>query len=299
LPDAVNLAGGAKPYLRLLPGQYTQRLTLANKAVTVVGEGATLNLTALGGTDPGVLITGAFDVTIDGLTVTNLSTGSGLTCDTSGRVTIHRSSIDHHDGVGIDCSNLTMSESNVSDNGGLGIVTFGGGAVIERSTIARNFGGGISGEGLIRNNLIIGNSNLSNYQGAIRVSGGATTTITYNTIVGNFVNENFIGIVGCASDTIVSSNIIFDNEFPGTEDQTLISCTNTRNNLSDADILSTGTGNIVGDPMFTNAAAGDYSVMQGSPAVDGGEVAVAPHVDFNGSARPIGAGPDVGAIESN
>ena len=299
LPDAVNLAGGAKPYLRLLPGQYTQRLTLANKEVTVVGEGATLNLTALGGTEPGVLITGTVDVAIDGLTVTNLSTGSGLSCDTSGRITVHRSSFERHDGDGINCSNLTMTESNVSDNGGLGIVTFGGGAMIERSTIARNFGGGISGEGLIRNNLIIGNSNLSNYQGAIRVSSGATTTITYNTIVGNFVNENFIGIIGCAADTIVSSNIIFDNEFPGTEDQTLISCMDTRNNLSDADILSTGTGNIVGDPMFTNAAAGDYSLVQGSPAIDGGEAASAPGADFNGSARPSGAGPDIGAIESN
>ena len=75
LPDAVNLVGGTKPYLRLLPGQYTQRLTIDNKAVTVVGEGATLNLTDASGTEPGVLILGNDDVVIDGLTVTNLSTG--------------------------------------------------------------------------------------------------------------------------------------------------------------------------------------------------------------------------------
>jgi len=300
LPNAVDLAGGAKPYLRLLPGQYTQRLTIENKAVTVVGEGATLNLTAAIGTEPGVLIIGNDDVAIDGLTVTNLSTGRGLSCDSSGRLTVHRSSFDHHDGDGISCSNLTVTESNVSDNGGIGIVTFDDTAVIERNTIADNFGGGISGGGLIRNNLIVGNSNLTNYQGAIRVSSGATTTISYNTIVGNFVNDSFIGIIGCATDTIVSSNIIFGNEFPPSgDDQTLIGCTETRNNLSDVDISSTGTGNIIGDPMFTNAAGGDYSLAEGSDAIDEGEVAAAPEVDFGGSARPVGGGPDIGAIESN
>ncbi len=300
LPDAVNLVGGTKPYLRLLPGQYMQRLAIANKAVTVVGEGATLNLTAASGTEPGVLITGNDDVVIDGLTVTNLSTGRGLSCDSSGRITVHRSSFNRNDGDGISCSNLTVTESNVSDNGGLGIVTFDAAAVIERSTIAGNFGGGISGGGLIRNNLIIGNSNLGEYQGAIRVNSGATTTISYNTIVGNSVNENFIGIIGCALDTVVSSNIIFGNQFPASgDDQTLIGCTDTKNNLSDVDITSTGPGNIIGDPMFTNAGAGDYTLSEGSPAIDAGEVAVAPEVDFNGDPRPSGAGPDIGAIESN
>ena len=175
----------------------------------------------------------------------------------------------------------------MSDNGGLGIVTFDAAAVIERSTIARNFGGGISGGGLIRNNQIIGNSNLGEYQGAIRVNSGATTTISYNTIVGNFVNENFIGIIGCASDTVVSSNIIFGNQFPASgDDQTLIGCTDTRNNLSDVDITSTGTDNIMGNPMFTNAGAGDYSPSEGSPAIDAGEVAIAPERRFQRRPSP-------------
>lgn len=300
LPDAVDLVSSTKPYLRLLPGQYTRRLTIANKEATVVGEGATLNLTASSGIEPGVLITGSNDVVIDGLTVTNLSTGSGLVCDTSGHVTVHRSSFDRHDGDGINCANLTVTESNVSDNGERGIVASGDGVVIERNTIARNFGGGIGGAGLIRNNLILGNSDPGNYHGAIRVSGAGTTTISYNTIVGNFVNENFIGIIGCASDTIVSSNIIFGNEFPASgDDQTLIGCTDTKNNLSDVDIASTGTGNIIGDPMFSNAASGDYSLAEGSPAVDQGEIAAAPEVDFNGDTRPSGSGPDIGALESN
>ena len=300
LPDAVDLVGGTKPYLRLLPGQYTQRLTIDNKAVTVVGEGATLNLTAAIGTEPGVLILGNDDVAIDGLTVTNLSTGRGLSCDSSGRITVHRSSFDHHDGDGISCSNLTVTESNVSNNGGLGIETFDTSAVIERSTIAGNFGGGIRGGGLIRNNLIIDNSNTGEYQGAIRVNGGDITTISYNTIVGNSVNENFIGIIGCASGTIVSSNIIFGSQFPaGGDGQTLIGCSDTKNNLSDVDITSTGTGNIIGDPMFADAEAGDYSLSEGSAAIDAGEVAAAPEVDVNGDPRPSGAGPDIGAIESH
>ena len=184
--------------------------------------------------------------------------------------------------------------------GGLGIETFDTSAVIERSTIAGNFGGGIRGGGLIRNNLIIDNSNTGEYQGAIRVNGGDITTISYNTIVGNSVNENFIGIIGCASGTIVSSNIIFGSQFPaGGDGQTLIGCSDTKNNLSDVDITSTGTGNIIGDPMFADAEAGDYSLSEGSAAIDAGEVAAAPEVDVNGDPRPSGAGPDIGAIESH
>lgn len=36
----------------------------------------------------------------------------------------------------------------------------------------------------------------------------------------------------------------------------------------------------------------------GSQAIDGGEIAAAPEANFSGNARPVGGGPDIGAIES-
>lgn len=51
------------------------------------------------------------------------------------------------------------------------------------------------------------------------------------------------------------------------------------------------------DPKFVNAAAGDFHLRAGSPAIDTGSAAGAPSVDLAGTSRPQGAGFDIGAFE--
>ena len=51
------------------------------------------------------------------------------------------------------------------------------------------------------------------------------------------------------------------------------------------------------DALFVNRAAGDYHLAAGSAAIDRGTAAGAPAVDFEGQARPSGAGYDIGADE--
>ena len=68
-----------------------------------------------------------------------------------------------------------------------------------------------------------------------------------------------------------------------------------RGDFEDGEIY--GDAPVVGDPLFASAAAGDFHVRSGSPAIDAGSVTGAPATDFAGVARPRGAGYDIGAFE--
>jgi len=57
-----------------------------------------------------------------------------------------------------------------------------------------------------------------------------------------------------------------------------------------------GPGNTNLDPLF--AGPGDLHLLPGSPCIDAGTAEGAPAVDFEGQARPCGAGVDMGADES-
>ncbi|MBI3946022.1 MAG: right-handed parallel beta-helix repeat-containing protein [Armatimonadetes bacterium] len=59
----------------------------------------------------------------------------------------------------------------------------------------------------------------------------------------------------------------------------------------------TGAQAAQGDPRFVDAAGADFHLSAGSPAIDRGSAEGAPTIDFDGVARPQGAGIDIGAFE--
>ena len=66
----------------------------------------------------------------------------------------------------------------------------------------------------------------------------------------------------------------------------------------DPDYEFYGVGDLVDvSPSFVNPLMGDYHLLAGSPAIDHGSAVGAPGTDFDGQARPYGAGYDIGAYE--
>ncbi|MBN1673952.1 MAG: right-handed parallel beta-helix repeat-containing protein [Kiritimatiellae bacterium] len=120
---------------------------------------------------------------------------------------------------------------------------------------------------VIRNNLLFNNYN------AMYLTGE-------NKIVNNTFHQN-------RKTTILSKsakNVIVNNIFCSTAKNVLPAGTALNNNVTD-------------DPLFVDAAAGDYHLQAKSPAIDAGVALPEVTEDFDGVTRPQGAGCDAGAYE--
>lgn len=100
----------------------------------------------------------------------------------------------------------------------------------------------------------------------------------------NIVFQNGIGLeieFGADADNPVwENNLVFGNttDYQGTASQTGVN------------------GNLSVSPMFFDAAAGNYRLQAGSPAIDAGNAIGAPAVDFEGTSRPLDGNGDTSAI---
>lgn len=126
--------------------------------------------------------------------------------------------------------------------------------------------------------------------------------ITENTVVGN--GRSGIILSGAQNVTVVN-NISAWNQFAGIRTGSLgcSGCRAERNilfgNASDYELPTPLTiiSTIHADPLFVNRSGGNYRLGAGSPAVDAALPQYARADDFEGTARPVGVGPDIGAFE--
>ncbi len=182
--------------------------------------------------------------------------------------------------------------------------TDGNGIIIDDSENTQNGSalGSYKGRTLIENNIVYknGGSGIHTYK-------SKHVDIVNNTAYLNNQSPELNGgqIFPNASDDIR----IFNNILVAPSDKRINSNYNNGKSLVYSNNLHlggnataiTGTNLVKGNPLFADAENNDFSLQQGSPAIDKGIDSligvVAPVIDFEGIARPQGAGFEIGAFE--
>ena len=165
-----------------------------------------------------------------------------------------------------------------------------------KGNITRCYGCGVwlAGTSVIRNSLVVGNvaqANAENYAGGIYNQGGSVQNCT---VVGN-TTGNAAGADGIyrASGTVVNTIVSGNGSDPTRQISAAGGVTYTC--VNGADIAGEGNRNC--DPLFKNAAEGDYSLQLSSLLRDAGTAIAAVTNDLAGVERPQGDGYDIGAYE--
>jgi hypothetical protein len=150
----------------------------------------------------------------------------------------------------------------------------------------------------------------SNYTSITGENGGYLIYFTNNLLVGSYINCIFSNNhsataatpnnqwlnswqtnPGTPNPATWSNNLFFHNVDTATS-------TTLAPRLSIGGLTAMGSnGNISGDPLYVNAAAGDYHLQAGSAAIDTGLIQPSNRVDFDGRSRPQGICIEIGAYE--
>ncbi|WP_455203199.1 choice-of-anchor Q domain-containing protein [Kaarinaea lacus] len=221
--------------------------------------------------------------------------------NTSGR---YGGGIAHGSYTSVTMSNNTFIGNNAIYGGGVFLGAYSTLTFVNNVLQANsaNYGGGVFvssySRGQVMNSIIT--ENTANYGGGVGFGSYTGGQVINSTIVNN---SDGIGVFTYSNPTIINTIIWGNSNFQIT-----------RGTVTNSIIQGgyTGDGNLDADPLFVNAAGGDYHLLSASPAIDTGSDASTINgatSDFDGVARPVdgdglGAGTtgdgsdyDIGAYE--
>ena len=292
LTDALAFAASSLDRIRALPGTYLGPFVIES-GVELIGSGA--EVTILDGQNAGTTVMMSGNALLDGFTVTggNAAFGGGVN-GTSGvggipsvRRSIVRGNTASSEGGGLFGRFNVLSGNRVEQNAKEGaVVTFA--REISNCSFTQNLSHGLvlqSGLAVeVRNNLINGNFG----SGLVLDGFGAFSgTVEHNVITGNaqgIVKGAISGVTGSLAGNVVTGNIGI-----GVGDGIPVEHSDVWNNTPNYQFTDqTGqNGNISADPLFRDAASGDYRLLATSPGIDAGPTLATPFADRDGFPRPL------------
>jgi hypothetical protein len=186
------------------------------------------------------------------------------------------------------------------DNPAARVITDGNGIIVDDGRNTQSFGGvpgtPYTGRTLVENNVVHDNGGRG-----VNVFSTDHVDVRFNTSFRNARSRSITSelSVGDARDVRVLNNII-----DARPDRLATLRFNTRRVVFGRNLFFGGTdspprglGNRVGRPRFVSASSANFRLRRGSPAIDAAR-GTSPGVDVEGTPRPRGRYPDIGAFES-
>jgi nitrous oxidase accessory protein NosD len=213
----------------------------------------------------------------------------------SAGVTIDQSEIYSNAGTGVTISgesDIIVRNSVIHDHPIQGILNDSNtGQQIYNNLLYNNVSGiQLSGPNTrIYNNTILGRQDSRiELTAGIYLQAGIASQVIENNIIADF-NRGIV-VNAPLAPHVIANNLFYNNVIPG---QGVYDINDFSNG---AYTLSNNLMGIYSDVRFVNAAARDYRLLSGSPAIDAGN-ANGLTADADGCLRPVGAGVDIGAYE--
>ncbi len=293
IQDAINDAND-NDVLVAEPYTYEENIIIDGKSIflrsTDPENSTIINTTIIDGdNDDCIVLSNAAQLDISGFTITNGE--EGIDADPGTYLTVNNCQIDNHTYDGIECGDITISNTVIENNGN-GLDISHSSPIVSNCIIRRHNGNGIdissttpSISPIIENCAIYDNGDSGSETGLKLHSMDSQAIVRNNVII-----NNHYGVYGYGIAPFIYNCIIRDNTLDFYGISSVDYCC--------LDSSFPGTGNIVADPCFIDADANNFHISGSSPCKDAGHPSAAvSDYDFDGEDRVVNGRVDIGADE--